>query len=290
MSMKSMTGFGSRDFQDSSIHLMVEIKCYNNRYLDLVVSLPPPLNPLEGKIRKLLTDRIGRGRVEFSLRMRELEENITVHIDTAVAEQYYRSLKQLADRLGLEGAVTLSHLLDRDGVIKTDKSRDMDHYWTLLEPVLSGTVADLEQDRIREGAATETDILKSLSVIEEQVAEIERFAPEIEKTIRENFVAKFREVTGSEIDENRLLTEMGLYLIRYDINEELSRLRAHTKAFRDDLRLAEPVGRKLDFLAQEMNREINTIGSKSGFLPISRAVVLVKESLEKIREQVRNVE
>lgn len=288
--MRSMTGFGSREYRDASVHLTVELKSYNNRYLDLAVSLPPPLNPLEGRIRTFLSGKISRGRVEFSLRLRELEENISVHIDTAAAARYHAALSELVQRIGLREEVTLSHLLDCDGVIKSDKTRDMERYWTILEPIMTEAVKEMEQDRIREGASIEADLLKSLSVIEEQSQLISGYVPEIEQTVKESFTTKFREVTGMEIEENRLLTEMGVYLVRYDINEELSRLTAHTQAFREDLKQTEPVGRKLDFLAQEMNREINTIGSKSGFLPISRSVVLVKEAIEKIREQVRNAE
>ena len=288
--MKSMTGFGYREYQDEKIHLILELKSYNNRYLDLIVSLPPPVSPLESRIRSFLSERFSRGRVELSLRMRELEENITIHIDNRAAERYAEALRGLCNRLKINDEVRLGHILGMEGVVKNDKSRDMETYWQLILPLLNETSAQMEEDRVREGAATERDILSLTSVIEDATEKIAGYIPEIEKSMRDDIRKRFNEVAGNEIDENRLLTETAALLARFDINEEIQRLRAHTASFRQDAAGKGPVGKKLDFIAQEMNREINTIGSKSGFIPISGHVIEVKNTIEQIREQLRNVE
>ncbi len=288
--MKSMTGYGYEEYQDTSIHITIEIKSYNNRYLDLGLNLPPPLSPLEPRFREYFSSRTQRGRVELCLRMRELEENLSVILDKNTVLSYIKVLEELKALAGLSEPLHLSHLLKMEGILKTDKARDLENYWEIIRPLLEKCFRSFEAVRLQEGKNTETDIMKNIAVIEENLALVERKAASLEDHIKETIRTRFYELLKDGIDENRVLTETAVLLLKYGINEEIVRMKAHLQSFRTIA--AEPggVGKKLDFLAQELNREINTIGSKSSLVEINHAVVSMKDALENIREQLRNIE
>ncbi len=288
--MKSMTGFGYREYQDDRLRMTLELKGYNNRYLDIAVSLPPFLSPLENRVREEIAKGIPRGRVEVSLKVRETEEGVTVSIDRGAVRAYAGALRELAELAEIEEPLHLSHLLRLEGVLKAERERNLEDYWDRLRPLLRDTLAEFESSRVREGRALEADILSQIGLLEQRTALIEEHVPELESTIRDSLRQRFREVLGNEADEGRIYTETAVMLVRYTINEEIVRIRAHLSSFRENAAADGPVGKKLDFICQELNREINTIGSKSILVPVSQAVIDMKDALENIREQLRNLE
>ena len=288
--MKSMTGFGYTEYQDSGIQASVLLKSYNNKYLDIFVNLPSIISGLEPEIRTFLSSRIERGRVEVSIKLRELEEDITVLLDESTARSYIEALGGLAGLAGMEREKLLPGLLQIEGILKAQRNRDTEYYWTLLEPRLEEAFGRYEDSRIKEGATARVDIEGSAAVIREGLADVRAHAGELETKIKENLANRFQEVLGNEIDENRILSETAVMLVKYDINEEIVRLTGHLDSLEDTLSGPGPVGKKLDFICQELNREINTIGSKSVILKINQAVIEMKDAVEKMREQLRNVE
>jgi uncharacterized protein (TIGR00255 family) len=289
--MISMTGYGYSEYQDEKVRFTLEIKSYNNRYLDLILNLPVPLSPLEGKVRALLGNSLKRGRVEVYLKMKELEEDLSLIVDAAAVKSYAATLREVQSLAGINSPLSLGHILSMEGVIKTEKNRNLDQFWDVLQPLFQDVLHQLTEDRRREGASTEKDILSQVALLESRVEEIRRYAPEMEKSIDRTLREKFTDLLDGQVDESRLLSEIAVQLVRFDINEEMVRLKTHFDNFRAiSSNQGEPVGKKLDFLCQEINREINTIGSKSTLVDINRLVVDMKDSLEKVREQLRNVE
>lgn len=285
-----MTGYGYTEFQDNRHHIGLEIKSYNNRYLDIVVNMPSALGPLEKKIRDFMLSRVLRGRVEITLRFREFKEDIRVHLDKNTVHMYMEALSGLLEEAGIKEGVQLSHLLRMEGILKTEHLRDPERYWDMLLPLLEKTYTDFEETRISEGNATFADIKGQVDKIRDQVLKIKECAPELEDLIKESIKQRFQELLGNGIDENRIYSETAVLLIKYSINEELVRMNSHLSSFLDAAHGAGVIGKKLDFICQELNREINTIGSKSVMLPVSQAVIEIKDSLEKVREQLRNIE
>jgi uncharacterized protein (TIGR00255 family) len=288
--MKSMTGFGYTEYQDSEIQASVLLKSYNNKYLDIFVNLPSIISGLEPEIREFLSGRIERGRVEVSIKLRELSEDLTVLLDESTARSYIEALGGLAALAGLEREKLLPGLLQIEGILKAQRNRDTDYYWTLLEPRLEAAFVQYEASRIKEGAAARDDVEGSAGVIRGRLEDVSARAGELERKIKENLTNRFEEVLGNEIDENRILSETAVMLVKYDINEEIVRLTGHIDSLEETLACSGAVGKKLDFICQELNREINTIGSKSVILEVNQAVIEMKNAVEKMREQLRNVE
>lgn len=288
--MISMTGYGISQYQDEKKTCSLEIKSYNNRYLDLVLNMPQYLGPIEKEIRDRIGKTLKRGRVEVYLKIREKEEDLTLWIDQAAAREYKERLTELQNALEMDEALKLDQILSMEGVMKVEKVRDPQAMKPLIFQMLDDALEQLQQSRIAEGAHTKGDITENIAVIENFRACSAELAPQVEAEVKQNLLDKFQEVVGDQVEESRVLSEVAAYLVRYDINEELSRLKAHLISFNEMLALEEPVGKKMDFLCQEMNREINTIGSKSPQVEIHRRVVDAKDAMEKIREQLRNVQ
>lgn len=288
--MKSMTGYGYAEYQDEKIHITLELKSYNNRYLDIIINQPSFLNPLEPKLRKYISGRAERGRVELYLRVRELEEDLVLHLDRKAAASYAGTLRELAQEAGLDGSIELSHLLAFDGILKTEKKRDIDNYSEKIMPLLGKCFSQWDESRIIEGRATEEDISRSMAIIYDALEMFTGKAVEMEVNIKTNIRDKFMDVLGDQVDEQRVLAETAVLLVKYSINEEIVRLRGHLDSFTAAMSGGDAVGKKLDFICQEINREVNTIGSKSFMLEVNQKVIEVKDSLENIREQLRNVE
>lgn len=288
--MKSMTGFGYSEFQDEKNHITINLKSYNNRFLDILVYLPPYIGQLEQKVRNFLSATIKRGRVELIMKVREMEEQVEVHLDTSIIHTYMDALRRLISEAGIGERINLSHLLRIEGILKPVKNYDIDVYWKKILPLLEDIFKQFEKSRCIEGARTEEYIKKLVKKIGANLLIIEKKVPDIEVKVRELLKKKFYELLGDEIDEGKVLTETALMLIKFDIKEEIARMTSHLKTFSDTLEEGSPVGKKLDFICQEINREINTIGSKSIFLEVSNAVICIKDAVETIREQLRNVE
>jgi uncharacterized protein (TIGR00255 family) len=290
--MKSMTGYAYQETFEGTFSLSVEIKGYNSRYLEIFVNLPTILSGLEPKIREVIAAVAGRGKVETSIR---LKETSAVRINREMVKAYADALTDLARSLDLDEKPSLSLLLSMEGVIEIDKSRDDTRYWNALEPVLHTALNRFDVERTREGQQTQNAILSFVDALEESVRKVESFAPVAETSMLENFRVRFAEVLGSAytsdlIVENRILAETAALLIKCSIAEEISRIYSHLAEFRAETARNPSPGKKLDFLCQELNREVNTIGSKTGILEINREVVSLKDALENIREQLRNVE
>ncbi|GHV17433.1 hypothetical protein FACS189493_5040 [Spirochaetia bacterium] len=288
--MKSMTGYAFTPRQDSDVTLSVEIKGYNNRFLDIAVNLPPFLSPLEPRIREYIAGRFSRGKIDINIRFKEHNTGVSVSVNQEAARAYRDAIGLLSSALGIDEKPSLSLLLGMEGVLDIEKNRDDERYWQYIEPVLRTASDAFEAERIREGRHTETDILSNLSTLESQVRSVTALVPVLEAAFQENLRTRFTELLGNKIDENRILTETAVLLMKYTIAEEISRLTSHLTEFRAEVERNPSPGKKLDFLCQEINREINTIGSKTPNLEVSRAVVDMKDALENIREQLRNVE
>jgi uncharacterized protein (TIGR00255 family) len=289
-SMKSMTGYAYREEVDENISVSVEIKSYNNRFLDLSVYLPQWLPALEPKIREFMASRCSRGKVEVIIRLKERDAGISVTINKAAAKAYISAINELAHEFDLSEKPSLSLLLGFEGVLETDKNRDDERYQSVIWPVLTGAVDEFDAGRSREGKHTEEDILSHIAVLESAVKTVAGMAPQLELSIKETLRSRFEELLGDKVDENRILAETAVFLMKYTISEEISRLFSHLQEFRLETGRNPSPGKKLDFLCQEINREINTIGSKTPLIEVSRAVVDMKNALENIREQLRNVE
>ncbi|MDR0474775.1 MAG: YicC family protein [Treponema sp.] len=288
--MKSMTAYACRESTEAGPNVSVELKGYNSRFLDLSIYLPVWLQALEPLVREYTASRFSRGKIEVSIRIREQSSDVSVSVNKAAAEAYYKALKDLALSIGIKEKPCLSHILTLEGVIETEKTRDHEKYRNVILPVLAAASDQFEAERIREGKHTEDDILSHLSILEKSLEIVSAHASGIEASIKKNIKARFEELLGDRFDENRILAETAVLLMKYTVSEEISRLSSHLSEFRLETVRSMSPGKKLDFLCQEINREINTIGSKSSILEVSRAVVEMKNALENIREQLRNVE
>jgi uncharacterized protein (TIGR00255 family) len=288
--MISMTGFGHAERLDERFSAVVEIKSYNNRYLDINVTMPGILSSLEARIRDVVGGTARRGRVDVYIRIRELDEDLTVTVDRGALRGYLAALAELQSEAGIDDPVTLSHLLRFDNVLRTERDIDQDRYWNVLEPLLKAALDEWQSSRVGEGTRLRADILAQLDSIETCVRGFESHAAEIETHIKQGLRERFQEVLGNDVDESRVLNEVAVQLTRFSINEEIIRLRAHLESFREITDAGGAVGKKLDFLCQELNREINTTGSKSIIVDVNQLVVDAKDALENIREQLRNVE
>ncbi len=288
--MKSMTGFAYREHRDKKHKITITMKSYNNRFLDILIYLPPFLNPLEQKIREFLSKRILRGRVELYVKAVELGRATEIAVDPYYVESYVQALRRLAEAAGIREKIRLSHLLRIEGMLKPEQSLDMDEYWPDFEPVLDSVFEEFDKLRQREGKATEKDIIGLLEGIETEISGLEAVAPQLEEKIKNDLRSRFEDLLANRIDENRILAETAVLLMKSDIHEELVRVRSHLESFKKILQERGSLGKKLDFICQELNREFNTIGAKNLLSEVDRSIVVLKDTLEKIREQLRNVE
>ena len=288
--MKSMTGYGWAEELNEERAVSVEIKGYNNRFLDITVNLPSFLSSLESKIREYAAGICRRGSIEVSLRYREYGAPVSVAVNREAARAYYNAARGIASELGLSEKPSLADILGREGVLDVERNRDAEKAYGFLKPVLETAFAAFEAERRREGAHTRQDVCIHLEAMKKSLAVIESFASLLDEKLKENIKSSFAELLGDAVDENRVLAETAALLVKYTISEEISRLKAHLEEFYSVLGNDEVSGKKLDFLCQEINREVNTIGSKAALLEVSREVVNMKDSLENIREQLRNVE
>lgn len=287
---RSMTGFAHRELHSSVFQGSMILKSYNNRYLDLSIALPAQLSALEPRFREFLQAHIVHGKVELSLHLRELDLPVRASADLGAAKEVAKVLNEIRDACGIAAPLSLKDLLSFDGVVAYERDLDEEELWKLLEPELSACFAAYDESRLREGEATRADIEGQLSRIETGLAVVESKVGEIESTLKSQLLARFKEIMGEAVDENRVLAEVAALLMKYTVNEEVTRLKSHISAFHRTIEKEEAIGKKLDFLCQEMGREVNTIGSKNILIPVAEAVVEMKDSLENIREQLRNIE
>jgi uncharacterized protein (TIGR00255 family) len=288
--MKSMTGYAFKETVTDDITVSVEIKSYNSRFLDLSVNQPFWLSRLENRIREYASARIQRGKVEVSIRLKELNAHLLVTADPEAARSYMNAVKKIADALGHTESIPLSLIIAQEGVLHSERQLDLEEYWRRIEPVLGQAFADFDRSRESEGNALRIDIEKMIARIEKAADTVSLWIPEMERIFRENIRTRFAEILGNNVDEQRVMQETASLLVKYTINEEIVRLRAHLASLKKELAGNPAPGRKTDFIAQEINREVNTIGSKNQILEVGQAVIDAKDALENIREQMRNIE
>ncbi len=291
--IKSMTGFGRCEMEEHQRRITVEMKAVNHRYLDLSIKMPKKFNPFEAQIRNVLKEYIERGKVDFYITCEELgEDNLQIRYNKAVAAEYLQYLRQMAEEFGLEDDVRVSTLSRFPEVFSMeDMKADEEEIWQDLEKVIRGAAEAFVESREREGEALKTDLLDKLKNMQESVAQIEARSPQVIAEYREKLAAKVRELVGDvQIDESRLMMEVTVFADKICVDEEMVRLKSHINAMTQELQKGGSVGRKLDFIAQEMNREANTTLSKANDLITSDAAIDLKTGIEKIREQIQNLE
>lgn len=291
--IRSMTGYGRVSQSTATMDVVFEIKCVNNRFLDCSVRLPRIYGYLEEKIKKCIQASFSRGKIDVSLSITETAgQNGEIQVDEALMENYLSALRLIRDRTGLRDDLTVTSLARMpDLLTRRQCDVDEDAVWSEISPIVEKGVAACIRMRETEGMALKNDLSANLDLIDGIAKKVETLSPVSIAKYKARLEDKIRETLADrQIDEARLLTEVAIFADRIAVDEELTRLHSHIAQFRNMLESSAPVGRKLDFLTQEMNREINTTGSKCSELEITRLVVEGKGILEKIREQIQNVE
>lgn len=291
--LKSMTGYGRGQVNGQGRSFLVEVRSVNNRYLDCNVRMPRVYACAEDGIVKQVKNTISRGKVDVFVTIENTaEEPVTVTLNEGVAAGYKQALDAMAEKFGLKEDVSVALLSRFPDVFKVEKvPEDLEAMTAELHQAAAIALADFDAMRSREGEKLAEDLLSRLDTLEEYDRIVEERSPQRVAAYREKLTARIQEVLEDrQIDESRILTEAAIFADKVAVDEETVRLRSHIGQFRDMIAGGSPIGRKLDFLVQEMNRETNTIGSKANDLEMSSVVVDMKAELEKIREQIQNVE
>lgn len=291
--VKSMTGFGRGEFSQDGKEFTVEIKTVNHRYSDVFIKMPRQIAFLEDRVRDQVGKAISRGKIDvFITYYNYSDDSKFVTFDEALAKAYISSVEALRDRYGLKDDISVSLISRFPDVLKVEQNEeDEEVVWSMLRIAVDNALASLVTMRENEGEGLKKVLLERADYIEGIIAEISKRAPEVPKDYKLKLEARIKELLQQQAaDESRIATEVAVFADRCSIDEELVRLASHIGQMREALSMNQPVGRKLDFLVQEMNREINTIGSKANDLSITKNVVEIKSEIEKVREQIQNIE
>lgn len=291
--IKSMTGYGRAEQSTDEMDVAVELKSVNHRYLEFSARVPRNYAFLEERLKRYFQQRVSRGKLDVFVSIdASRQPGVAVELNEPLAEAYAAALRRLAVCAGLPEESLLSRIAQYPDLMNVRKETpDEEAVWSLVEPAAEEALAAFMRMREAEGQRMKQDVLERLEAILRQVAFVESRSPETVKNYRERIEQKVRELLGdAQVDEQRLLTETALFADKVAVAEETVRLRSHMDQVRALLESGEPVGRKLDFIVQEMNREANTIGSKAQDMEVTRAVVEIKSEIEKIREQIQNIE
>ncbi len=291
--IRSMTGFGSYKDTIDGIAVSAEIRSVNHRFFEFSLRIPRGYAVFEDKIKRLVNARVERGKVDCSLQLEIPDgDDCEVNANGGFAKKYFTAANTVAAELGIAPISAVRELLGCADIITITKSTiDEERIWSIIETVINGAVTAFLAMREQEGARLRSDILSRAQVIADNVAYIEERSPQTVAEYSEKLLSKMRDAIGSApVDEQRLLTEAAIFADKVAVAEETVRLRSHLEQLSGMLASNEPTGRKLDFLVQEINREINTIGSKAQDVSIARRVIDVKAEIEKIREQIQNIE
>lgn len=291
--VKSMTGFGRGDYVGVRKKTVMEIKTVNHRYIEILVKMPRQYSFLEERIKRFILDNISRGRVEVYIKMENTkEQHRQVQVDKEIALAYYKALKELAAITDTHLDINILELASLPDVLSIEEVQENpDEIWDDLAPALDQALEMLLAMRTSEGDKLKMDLEERINVLNSSQVRVTAKSSQLVVQYREKLQNRLQELLDkSQLDESRLAMEVALLADRSDISEELVRLRSHFNQFLQILQDKNPVGRKLDFLIQEMNREVNTIGSKANDLEVTQQVVDMKSELEKVREQVQNIE
>jgi uncharacterized protein (TIGR00255 family) len=288
-----MTGFGQGEAASDRYSARIELRSVNHRYLDMFLRVPKQYSQLEEVLRRVIAERVSRGRIEAAVSVEEFaQKERNVRLNAPLLQGYLRALEGIREILGSDEKITLSQILALPGVLEVEEP---EADWEDLQKVLGEAAAqaldDLERMRAAEGARLFSDLQEKIVRLEELQSAVAQVAPQVVEDYRARLSERLRDLLhGTTLTEERFLAEVALFADRCSIDEELVRLGSHTQQLKELLHSTQPVGRKLDFLIQEMNREVNTIGSKSSSAQVAGLVVELKSELEKVREQVQNIE
>ena len=292
--IRSMTSFGraqSEEGKDS--YFSIEMKSVNHRYLDINIRMPRMILALEEKIRNIISKRLNRGKVDVFINYKNYGNNVgKANLNMKLAKDYYDCLKQIQRELGIIDDISTTQIAKFPDVINLEEPEEnLDNIFNEISPLIECALNLMEEMRSKEGEKLKEDILSKMQIIETYVEEIEKVADSIPKNYKKKLEERLTELlSGVDIDESRIALEVAILSDKAAVDEEITRLRSHLSQMKSTLDLDEPIGRKVDFIIQEMNREANTIASKSTDINITNKVIEVKNTIEKIREQVQNIE
>lgn len=292
--VRSMTGFGRGNCNENGKEFTVEIKSVNHRYIDFYIKLPRQIAYLEERVREVVSKSIFRGKVDIFISIEDRsEDSKNVMLDEALAGAYIQAVESLKDKYGLKDDISVSLVSRFPDVLRIEKTEDdEEQLWSILNKALEAAVESLVQMREKEGNELRMSLLQKADYMENIISQITNRSPEVVIEYKQKLENRIKELLNQQtVDENRIAMEVAIFADRCSIDEELVRLGSHLLQLRDILSIKkQPVGRKLDFLVQEINREINTIGSKSNDIIITKNVLELKSETEKIREQIQNIE
>ena len=291
--LKSMTGFGRYELSEGERKITVEMKAVNHRYLDVTLKMPKKLNFFESAIRTLLKEYVQRGKIDVFITYEDLSsKGAALTYNRAIAAQYMDYFRQMAEEFALEHNVKVTDLARCPEVLTLeDQQEDEEEIWQMLEQAVRGACEKFVETRVREGEALKTDLLVKLDEMLGLVAVIEERSPQIVKEYRTKLENKVLELLAdTQMDEGRIATEVTIFADKICVDEEIVRLKSHIEAMKNALKAGGSIGRKLDFIAQEMNREANTTLSKANDLALADCAIDLKTGIEKVREQIQNLE
>jgi uncharacterized protein (TIGR00255 family) len=291
--LKSMTGFGRGEGETSLGKVFVETRSVNHRYSDINIKLPKRLTPFENRIKEIIRTQVSRGKVDIFLKLDSLgEENVQLSVDLHLAEQYYQALQSLKESLHLRDKISLELVAGaKDVITAKEETGDLEPFWQEVLPILKRSFQDFDDMKRSEGEILLKDLQQRLERITQQLNEIKHLFPARLEAYQNRLHERIRSLlVGIDVDPSRFQQEVALLAERTDITEEIVRAESHLTQFLTLLNAKEPVGRKMDFLLQEIHREFNTVSAKANDAEISQRVVEIKSELEKIREQVQNIE
>jgi len=290
--LRSMTGYGHCEYTENDISFTIEIKTVNHRYIDIFLKMPKQLSVFEDMIRSLVSAKIQRGKIDIYITYDNKSSDFQeVILDEGLAKAYCDALRKISDGLGLRDDISATSLARFPDILKVEKQENNEEVGKILEKAFSMALDELVQMRTREGEKLKESLLANLSTIEDYIEKIKEKAPLVVKEYKEKLEMRLNELIDIQrVDPARIATEVALFADKCSIDEELVRLKSHIIQMREMLDVGSPVGKKADFLIQEMNREVNTIGSKASNIDITRNVVELKSEIEKLREQIQNIE
>lgn len=291
--IKSMTGFGAGDAETADFKVHIEVKAVNQRFLETNYHMPYSMNMFENQLTKKIKEYASRGKLDINIRFQDLRDKaVTVKVDKGLVAAYGQALQEISSQLELSAPVTAAQIASYPDVLKlNEENADLEAAQPVLMQAMEQALASFVAMREAEGQNIQRDLLARIATLENFVGELEKLAPEIVAAYRQRLENLLREYLAKEdIEESRIIQEVALFTDKVNYTEETVRLRSHFDQFRQIITAGEPVGRKLDFLIQEMNREINTVASKANSAGAAQFVVDVKSEIEKIREQIQNIE
>lgn len=291
--IKSMTGFGAGDAETADFKVHIEVKAVNQRFLETNYHMPYSMNMFENQLTKKIKEYASRGKLDINIRFQDLRDKaVTVKVEKGLVAAYGQALQEISSQLELSAPVTAAQIASYPDVLKlNEENADLEAAQPVLMQAMEQALESFVAMREAEGQNIQRDLLARIGILENFVGELEKLAPEIVAAYRQRLENLLREYLAKEdIDESRIIQEVALFTDKVNYTEETVRLRSHFNQFRQIITAGEPVGRKLDFLIQEMNREINTVASKANSAGAAQFVVDVKSEIEKIREQIQNIE